>query len=256
MPRSAPRRPPPGRRRLRPRRPASPTAPPGTSRDNPAVGDVRLAHAAQQAGLGEGNLAHRVRSDRKRARLRGRRRLRPVPDQRSGAGRRRAEGARRAGRLPDRRAHAARGADRRRVAVARARHAVPALSPTSPAASGGRRRKALAAGEDPDGDAATLDVLAALEKFPGVRPDPEAFIEALDPLQPRLYSISSSPKVHPGRVSLTVDTVRYDIDKRNAPRRRLDLPRRPRSVPATSSASMCRRRTPSACPPIRTCRSS
>jgi sulfite reductase (NADPH) flavoprotein alpha-component len=83
--------------------------------------------------------------------------------------------------------------------------------------TGGERRKkaqALSAGEDPDGDAATLDVLAAIEKFSGVRPDPEAFIEALDPLQPRLYSISSSPKVHKGRVSLTVDTVHYDIGKR------------------------------------------
>jgi sulfite reductase (NADPH) flavoprotein alpha-component len=83
--------------------------------------------------------------------------------------------------------------------------------------TGGTRRakaKALAAGEDPDGDAATLDVLAAIEKFSGVRPDPEAFIEALDPLQPRLYSISSSPKLNPGRVSLTVDTVRYEIARR------------------------------------------
>jgi sulfite reductase (NADPH) flavoprotein alpha-component len=83
--------------------------------------------------------------------------------------------------------------------------------------TGGARRqkaKALAAGEDPDGDAATLDVLAAIEKFPGIRPDPEAFIEALDPLQPRLYSISSSPKTNPGRVALTVDAVRYDIAKR------------------------------------------
>jgi sulfite reductase (NADPH) flavoprotein alpha-component len=81
---------------------------------------------------------------------------------------------------------------------------------------GERRRKAkeLAAGRDPDGDAATLDVLAALQKFPGIRPDPEAFIEALDPLQPRVYSISSSPRRNPGRVSLTVDAVRYEIDKR------------------------------------------
>jgi sulfite reductase (NADPH) flavoprotein alpha-component len=80
--------------------------------------------------------------------------------------------------------------------------------------TGGDRRKkakALSAGEDPDGDAVTLDVLAALEKFDGVRPDPEAFIEALDPLQPRLYSISSSFKSYPGRVSLTVDSVRYDV---------------------------------------------
>jgi sulfite reductase (NADPH) flavoprotein alpha-component len=80
--------------------------------------------------------------------------------------------------------------------------------------TGGDRRKtaqALAAGGDPDGDGATLDVLAALQKFSGVRPDPEAFIEALDPLQPRVYSISSSPKVSPNRVSLTVDAVRYKI---------------------------------------------
>ncbi len=83
--------------------------------------------------------------------------------------------------------------------------------------TGGERRqkaKALAAGQDPDGDAATLDVLAALEKFPGIRPDPEAFIESLDPLQPRVYSISSSPKVDPARVALTVDSVRYRVDGR------------------------------------------
>jgi sulfite reductase (NADPH) flavoprotein alpha-component len=83
--------------------------------------------------------------------------------------------------------------------------------------TGGERRqkaKQLAAGDDPDGDAAALDVLAALHKFPGIRPDPEAFIEALDPLQPRVYSIASSFKSNPGRVSLTVDAVRYELDKR------------------------------------------
>lgn len=83
--------------------------------------------------------------------------------------------------------------------------------------TGGDRRqkaKALAAGEDPDGDAATLDVLAALQKFPGIRPDPEAFIESLDALQPRVYSISSSLKCNRGRVALTVDAVRYEVEKR------------------------------------------
>jgi sulfite reductase (NADPH) flavoprotein alpha-component len=83
--------------------------------------------------------------------------------------------------------------------------------------TGGERRqkaKALAAGEDPDGDAATLDVLAGIQKFSGVRPDPEALVEALDPLQPRLYSIASSPKVDAGRIALTVDTVRYAINGR------------------------------------------
>jgi sulfite reductase (NADPH) flavoprotein alpha-component len=83
--------------------------------------------------------------------------------------------------------------------------------------TGGQRRqkaKALSAGEDPDGDAGSLDVLAALHKFQGVRPDIEAFVEALEPLQPRLYSISSSPKPAPGRLSLTVDCVRYKINRR------------------------------------------
>jgi sulfite reductase (NADPH) flavoprotein alpha-component len=81
---------------------------------------------------------------------------------------------------------------------------------------GERRRKAqaLASGDDPDGDAAQLDVLAAIQKFDGVRPDPEAVIEVLEPLQPRLFSIASSPQTHPGRIALTVDTVRYPIGKR------------------------------------------
>ena len=77
-----------------------------------------------------------------------------------------------------------------------------------------RKAQALAAGDDPDGDAGHLDVLGALHKFPNARPDAEAFIEVLEPLQPRLYSISSSPKADPGKVSLTVDAVRYSINKR------------------------------------------
>ena len=83
--------------------------------------------------------------------------------------------------------------------------------------AGGERRKkarALATGEDPDGDAAGLDVLAALEKFAPLAPDPEAFVEALEPLQPRLYSISSSPRVETNRLSTTVDVVRYDLGAR------------------------------------------
>jgi sulfite reductase (NADPH) flavoprotein alpha-component len=83
--------------------------------------------------------------------------------------------------------------------------------------SGGALRekaRALAQGEDPDGDAATLDVMAALQKFSSVRPHPEAFVEALEPLQPRLYSISSSHNATPGKLSLTVDCVRYVIGKR------------------------------------------
>jgi sulfite reductase (NADPH) flavoprotein alpha-component len=83
--------------------------------------------------------------------------------------------------------------------------------------TGGAQRekaRALAQGDDPDGDAANLDVMAALQKFSGVRPHPEAFVEALEPLQPRLYSICSSHNATPGKLSLTVDCVRYVVGKR------------------------------------------
>ncbi len=102
--------------------------------------------------------------------------------------------------------------------------------------TGGERRqkaKALSSGDDPDGDAATLDVLAALEKFPDVRPDPEAFIEALEPLQPRLYSISSSFNATPGKISLSVDAVRYASRTASAPA----LPRPSSRI--ASSPAMC-----------------
>ncbi|RFB79862.1 sulfite reductase subunit alpha [Methylovirgula sp. 4M-Z18] len=77
-----------------------------------------------------------------------------------------------------------------------------------------RKARAFANGEDPDGVLPTMDVLAALHHFPGVRPGAEAFVEALEPLQPRLYSISSSARATPGRISITVDEVRYKIGKR------------------------------------------
>lgn len=81
---------------------------------------------------------------------------------------------------------------------------------------GGARAKArrLAAGEDPDGDLDRLDVLGTLHKFSQARLSAEAFVEALDPLQPRLYSISSSHNATPGRITLTVDAVRYKIGSR------------------------------------------
>lgn len=83
--------------------------------------------------------------------------------------------------------------------------------------TGGETRakaKRLAAGEDPDGDLDRLDVLGTLHKFGSARLSAEAFVEALDPLQPRLYSISSSCIATPGRITLTVDTVRYKIGSR------------------------------------------
>lgn len=66
----------------------------------------------------------------------------------------------------------------------------------------------MANDEDPDGDLDELDVLDLLEKFSSARPVPKAFVETLDELQPRLYSISSSPRAHPDEVHLTVGVTR------------------------------------------------
>lgn len=57
-----------------------------------------------------------------------------------------------------------------------------------------------------------IDVLA----LPGARrPSPGDFVAVLRKLQPRLYSISSSPKAHPGQVHLTVGAVRYESNGRS-----------------------------------------
>ena len=53
------------------------------------------------------------------------------------------------------------------------------------------------------------DLLDLLEAFPSARPPLSELISALDPLQPRLYSIASSPKQIPGQVHLAVEAVRY-----------------------------------------------
>ena len=76
------------------------------------------------------------------------------------------------------------------------------------------KAQALARGEDPDGDLELLDVLGTLHKFAGLKISPEAFVEALDELQPRLYSISSSPRHDIGKLTLTVDCLRYQLGKR------------------------------------------
>ena len=64
-------------------------------------------------------------------------------------------------------------------------------------------------GNDPDGILEAWDVLDLLEQFPSARPPVPKMIAALSPLQPRLYSISSSLKAHADEVHLTVGVVRY-----------------------------------------------
>jgi len=57
-----------------------------------------------------------------------------------------------------------------------------------------------------------IDVLLA---YPETKFTPVAFVGLLRKLQPRLYSISSSPKAHPGQVHLTVGAVRYETANRS-----------------------------------------
>ncbi len=70
-----------------------------------------------------------------------------------------------------------------------------------------RQLTALAAGEE--GGPVDPDLLDLLLAFPSARPPAAELVAALSPLQPRLYSIASSPKAHDGEIHLTVGVVRY-----------------------------------------------
>jgi sulfite reductase (NADPH) flavoprotein alpha-component len=54
------------------------------------------------------------------------------------------------------------------------------------------------------------EIIHLLLAYPQVRFTPGVFAALLTKLQPRLYSIASSPKLHPGEVHLTVAVVRYE----------------------------------------------
>ncbi len=59
-------------------------------------------------------------------------------------------------------------------------------------------------------DLAEMDLLDLLVRFATERIQPAELAARLLPLQPRLYSISSSAKAHPGEVHLTISTVRWE----------------------------------------------
>lgn len=55
-----------------------------------------------------------------------------------------------------------------------------------------------------------LEVIDFLVEHPSVKFAPEEFVALLPKLQPRLYSIASSPKAFPDAVHFTLDVVRYE----------------------------------------------
>lgn len=61
---------------------------------------------------------------------------------------------------------------------------------------------------------AVLHVIDVVLARPETRLAPADFVRLLRPLQPRLYSIASSPRAHPGQVHLTVGAVRYEAHGR------------------------------------------
>ena len=61
---------------------------------------------------------------------------------------------------------------------------------------------------------APLQVIDALLATPAAKPSAQDFVRVLRRLQPRLYSISSSPLAHGGEVHLTVGAVQYEASGR------------------------------------------
>ena len=59
-----------------------------------------------------------------------------------------------------------------------------------------------------------MEVIDFLLTHPSVRFTPEEFVKLLRKLQPRLYSISSSPRAYPDEAHLTVATVKYETHGR------------------------------------------
>ena len=86
--------------------------------------------------------------------------------------------------------------------------AVEVLASRAPDFGESQRLQALAEGY-PGAQPEDADLLDLLLAFPSARPPVQELVGALDVLQPRLYSIASSPKAVADEVHLTVAAVRY-----------------------------------------------
>jgi sulfite reductase (NADPH) flavoprotein alpha-component len=88
--------------------------------------------------------------------------------------------------------------------------AIEVLASRAPRDDESQRLQALAEGY-PGAEPADADLLELLETFPSARPPVQELVSVLGVLQPRLYSIASSPKAEPRAVHLTVSAVRYRV---------------------------------------------
>jgi sulfite reductase (NADPH) flavoprotein alpha-component len=87
--------------------------------------------------------------------------------------------------------------------------AVEVLASRAPDVGESQRLQALAEGY-PGAQPEDADLLDLLLAFPSARPPVQELVSALSVLQPRLYSIASSPSAVAGEVHLTVAAVRYE----------------------------------------------
>ncbi|HUB94493.1 MAG TPA: sulfite reductase subunit alpha [Stellaceae bacterium] len=86
--------------------------------------------------------------------------------------------------------------------------AVEVLASRAPEPGESNQLQALAEGY-PGAGPEEADLLDLLLEFPSARPPVQELVSALAVLQPRLYSIASSPKEEPNAVNLTVSAVRW-----------------------------------------------
>lgn len=97
------------------------------------------------------------------------------------------------------------------------RRAIEALAAHATDATEAARLNGLLAPEAKDllsGFLAEREFVDLLEEFPSAKLPPQGFVDLLRKLMPRLYSIASSPRVHPTEVHLTVAIVRYETNGR------------------------------------------
>lgn len=98
------------------------------------------------------------------------------------------------------------------------RRALEIIAPKATGADEKARLAGLLAPESKDMLASWLEArefVDLLAEFPSARFTPQEFVDMLRKLMPRLYSIASSPRLHPVDIHLTVAIVRYKTNNRS-----------------------------------------